>query len=236
MSIRILAFGACAMLASNVANAAVLFDTINPPAGPTIGYDGPVSDSVSVLAESFYAPSAAALSKISLTLSATNPNDGGSVLVYLVADNGAGAASGVAGMPTYTGGSTFTGYTNASLLGTVSDSSLANTTVGSSTVSFNVLPTLVTAAAATTANNEYWVALVASGNSSFNWYYNANGSGIGTTGQSYFNNVGGTLSTSADSTGAYQLQVTTPEPTTLAVLGASLAGFGYLRRKRNPKV
>ena len=231
MSIRILVFGACAMLASNVANAAVLFDTVNQTA---VGFDGPVSDNVSVLAESFYAPSPAALSTISLTLSATTPSDGGSVLVYLVADNGAGGVSGKAGMPTYSGGTTFNGYTNASLLGTVSDSSLVNSTVGSSTVSFNVAPTEVTAASLVTSNNEYWVALVASGNSSFNWYYNANGSGTGKTNQYYFNNVGGTLSASADSTGAYQLQVTTPEPTTLAILGASLAGFGYLRRKRNP--
>lgn len=237
MNARILVVGACAMLATNAANATVYFDTVNPPAGPAIGYDGPSSDGTTVLATSFAAPATPNFSSISLTLSADKPSDGGSVLVYLVSNTG--GSSGVAGTPSYTAtGNTFDSFKNASLIGAIADSTLATTGVGTSLVSLTVAATSVAAVAATTTNNEYWIGLVASSaGSSFDWYYNGNANGTGTAGQAYFNNYGNVLSSSAsDAGGPYQLQVSTPEPTTLAVLGASLAGFGYFRRRRTPKV
>ena len=235
MNARTLIFSAIAVLASNAANAMVYFDTINPPAGPATGYDGPVSDGATYMAASFSVPVAAEFSSIALNLSANTPTDGGSVLVYLVADNGSGGGAGLAGMPTYSGGTSFTGYTNDVLLGTIADSALATTGVGSSLVSLNVSSAAEAAVAATTKNNEYWIALVGS-SSSFNWDYNGNGNGIGTAGQSYFNNFSSSLSAASDTTGPYQFQVATPEPTTLAILGVSLAGLGYFRRRQAPKI
>ena len=235
MNVRILACTAIAVLASNAANATFYFDTINAPAGPSIGYDGPVSDGATVLAASFSAPATPDFSSISLTLSASAPTDGGSILVYLVADNGSGGGSGLAGMPTYNGGNTFAGYTNASLIGTIADSSLATSGVGSSLISLNVSSAAEAAVAATTKNNEYWIALVGS-SSSFDWAYNGNANGVGTAGQSFFNNYGGTLGTVSDTAGPYQFQVSTPEPTTLAIMGVGLAGIGYFRRRHAPKV
>lgn len=236
MNARILAFGACAMLATNAANATVYFDTVNPPAGPPIGYDGPSSDSTTVIATSFAAPATPNFSSISLTLSADKPSDGGSVLVYLVSNTG--GSSGVAGNPSYNAtGSTFDSFKNASLIGAIADSTLATTGLGTSIVSLTVAATSVAAVAATTTNNEYWIGLVASSaGSSFDWYFNGNANGTGTAGQAFFNNYGGAVGSLSDAGGPYQLQVSTPEPTTLAVLGASLAGFGYFRRRRAPKV
>ena len=229
MNTRIPALSVLALLTANAANAAVFFNTIDPPAGPSTGFDGPQSDSVPVMASSFFAPTPN-FSQLSLTLAADHPNDGGSFSVLLVPDDGSGSASGVAGAPTYSGGTTFSSYTNAVLLGTVADFSLAAAGVGSTRVALNVSPATNAALAAQTANSEYWVALLPSANSSVDWLYNAGDAGIGTAGQAYFNTVGG-LQTSADTSGAYQMLVDTPEPGTLAVLAVGLAGIGYARRR-----
>ena len=59
-------------------------------------------------------------SSISLELSANNSSDGGSVMVYLVPDNGSGGATGIAGAPTTENAlGNFTNLNTAELVGTV---------------------------------------------------------------------------------------------------------------------
>ena len=225
MNARILALGISAILATNVAHASVLFDTIDAPAGPSTGYDGPVSDSTSIVAASF-SSATPNFSQISLMLAADTPNDGGSSIVYLVPDNGSGGSLGVAGSPTFAGS-----YTSAVQLGTIADNSLALAGSGSTLVTLNVSYATDLAVAANTHDKEYWVALVPSGTSSVDWLFNDNGAGVGTTNQLFFNNNGGTLGTLPDSDGAYEMLVDTPEPGTLALFGSGLASIGYFRRR-----
>ncbi len=232
MNARILALGALTMLAANVAHAAVYFDTIT---GATYtGSDGPTADGVPVMAELFYTPGLPNFSQISLTLSAGTPTDGGSFMVFLVPDNGPSGSNGVASIPQYSGGTSFTGYNHAALLGTFSDGYLAGSGSGTSLVTLNVSAATEAAVAANTNNGEYWVALVPSANSSVEWYYNASSSGLDTISQNYFNSVSGpgnSLGAAADATGPYQMLVDTPEPGTLAILGSGLAAIGYFRRR-----
>ena len=107
-------------------------------------------------------------SSATLLLSADNPGDGGSAQIYLVPDDGTGGANGVAGKPTAnTAGGTFNGFTGAALLGSIANSALAATRTGTSLATLNFSPTI--GASLATLDQEYWIALVPSANSTVEW-------------------------------------------------------------------
>jgi hypothetical protein len=237
MNIRILALSAMAVLAASAANATVVFDTVTG-VGAGSGSNGPASDSTTIIGQSFTSAPATQF-HISLSLSASNPSDGGSVLVYLVPDTGANSGplgcgtptTGVCGLPTIdTGppGYTFTSFAGSEKIGTILDSSL---TTSPTLVSLFAKPSI------TTANQEYWVVLDFTAGASSGWWFETTSAGVGTGGQGFLNNSLGTtslepLSNAGPPFAAYQMIVTAPEPATLTVLGAGLVGLGYIRRRK----
>jgi hypothetical protein len=229
---RILALSALAMLTANVAHATTYFDTINTPAVFGGNADGP-SDGVNLMAASFDVPGTPNFTSVTLALTADTPSDGGSTMVYLVPDDGSGALD-MAGFPMLNGAGT--NFANAVLLGTILDSSLDITGTGPSLTTLTISPTQIASVTSSTADNEYWIGLIASGSSSIEWNVTDPDDGPGLIGQSGYNNA---VSVFDDSTGAYQMMasgnVPTPEPTTLAILGGGLAGLGYVRRRKAKK-
>lgn len=225
MKARILALGALAVLVANVANAGTVFNTVSGIG--SAGSDGFNADGATLMGASFTAPTLDWGGAASLLLSNTAPN-GGSALVYLVPDSG-GSSPGVASYPTIEDASgNFTGFagSGALLLGTVTSAQLTSTPT---LVSFS-LPT-----AFATSNAEYWIVLdeLDQASSSISWSYEADGSGIGTAGQAFFNNVGDpNITPVMDVDGVYQMVVNTPEPATFAILGAGLVGIGVIRRRK----
>lgn len=230
MKFRYAGIGVALVFIAHVANATPYIDTVNVT-NPTSGSDG-LFDGTVAMATSFTAPKSD-FSRISLLLGAGTPSDGGSALVYLVPDDGTGSA-GKAGNPTASfTGNQFSSFTGAQLLGTIKDSSLAAAGSGSTLVKLYATPTI------TTRNNEYWIGLVPNANSSVQWFYGQRNDGAGVTNQStYFASSsasGGGSTTVLDTNisvgGPYGLIVSTPEPASLAILGAGLAGIGYFRRR-----
>jgi hypothetical protein len=219
MNIRIFAVSALALGLAHSANATVYFDSTMPSTNPYSGTDGQ-ADGNSYSAASFSAGQPD-FTQISLILSASNPTDGGSVMVYLVPDNGTGGSPGVAGNPGP--------LQDAALLTTISDSSLS---VDPSLVTINLSGSV--ASSVSTENDEYWVWLQYSDGSSTLWSYgDSDIGGIGLTGQG---NVDESFPTNnPDSDGVYDMVVDTPEPASLAILGGGLAGLGYLRRRKVKK-
>ena len=223
MNFRNFALGAIALLAANAAHASVLFDNVTGIA--SAGSTGPTDGGPTTIMGASFTASKPDFSSISLSLAAGSSATTGSTMIYLVPDDGSGSANGTSGLPTIENASgTFTGsFTGSQLIGTIKDQSL---TSGFSTVSLWVDPTI------NTKDNEYWVVAVSNPTSSFEWSYAGDGSGTGTFNQGYFNNYGGSdLLPSSDATGGYQLAVATPEPTTIAILGAGLVGMGFFRRR-----
>ena len=98
------------------------------------------------MASSFTVAGTPNFNSISLSLLADNPSDGGSLLVYLVPDDGTGDARGVAGAPD---------FSSAVFIGSIADSSLPDAAIGT--------PTLATltgiANPFSSPNDEYWVAV-----------------------------------------------------------------------------
>jgi hypothetical protein len=241
MDYRSFAYGALGLLVVHVANAAIVYDSVDSGASSAVGYNGPQDGGSTTLIGNSFTSSTPDFSSISLLLS-VGASDAGSFMIYLVPDNGSGGGNGLAGDPTISSGSpsySFTSFTGAQLLGTYSDSSLTST------------PSLLTIASVTstitTANQEYWVVLAANAGSaagpgsSVQWSYNSDNTDPGSTGQSFINNyAGGSLLPVAQDNagGIYQMSVSTvdaPEPATIAILGGGIAGLGLFRRRRAEK-
>jgi hypothetical protein len=225
-----------AVLASRAAQAGVYFDSAD------VGSAYTNMGTASVMAQSFAVTGTPNLS-VTLDLSANNPADGGSILVYIVADDGSGGKNAGAPLLAINGSGAVTGFDPTSVLvNTIPDSSLSSIANGPSAVTFNV-PGSALAATNFTAGDEYWIGL-ATGTTGDAWWANGDGSGIGTSGQSFYTNATLTNTLSASNVGgsqAFQAIISdattsnTPEPATLAIIGVGLAGIGYVRRRKNTK-
>lgn len=109
------------------------------------------------------------------------------------------------------------------LLATVSDSALS------------ITPAIYDITLSTTvdADTVYWIGLSGATTDS-DWYYDSDANGIGVEGESFFNASGGPNS---DSSGAYQMQVTTqvttatPEPASTFLIVAGVSVLALLRRR-----
>jgi hypothetical protein len=237
MNHRILALSALAMLTANVAHATTYFDSISAPASFSGNSDGP-SDGATLLAQSFSVPGTPNFNTVTLGLNADVPSDGGSTMVFLVPDDGTGAPN-MAGFPQTTldaTSSSATGYANAVLLGTIKDSSLGASGGSPTLITLSISPAAVASVTSQTSNGEYWIGLVTDGSSSIEWDLSSDGSGVGLAGQDYFNNAGSSFGSIFDpGNGTYELRAGVPEPATLAILGAGLAGIGYARRRQAKK-
>jgi hypothetical protein len=221
MKARLAVLAIMASLASHAACAAIVFDTVNY--GTINGISGPGSDGSEVALQSFTASPQFDFKSITLSLTADTPGDGGSILVYLFGDSGSAGTPGVATGPD---------FANMSPIGIIPDSALNETTTG--------VPTLVTLADISTflpngtVNDEYWIGLdFVSDNSSGEWVYNTDATGVGTAGQSaYTDNIGDIYALDGSVQGAFGVIVNTPEPMTVALLGGALTGLGVFRSRR----
>jgi hypothetical protein len=222
MKFRLIVFAAMALLATRVAHAGIAIDTIDY--GEPTNVVGPDADGTSLAAQSFTAANQLDFASISVSLLAASPSDGGSVMVYLVADDGTGGAIGHAGAPD---------FGNIELIGTIPDSLIADQSTGSPTIFtfFNVINALPSG----TVNQEYWLTMdFGTDSSSAEWVYNADAAGIGTANQLAFTDLyGGSYPIDGSIAGPFGVLVETPEPATVALLGGAMAGLGIMRRRKS---
>jgi hypothetical protein len=236
-------------IGSAAAGPAVIFDTLGTSNGVPVNGNlldnrsfsmkvGGLALAGSPLAEEFNVSSGMTISSVSMRLTDVSAlTDGGSILVFLVPDQG--------GTPMSSG---LTLASSKISLGTIADSILP---VGLTGCSISQCNTTLNISQYVPAG-QYWLALV-NGTDTRNggsvdalaslaaWWTNGNGSGTGTAGESngHVQALDGTFHIVLDalSTASFEAQVQAPEPTSLALLGAGLAGLGFrLRRKKKSAV
>lgn len=243
MDFRSLMFGAAIMLSAGAANATVAYDSIDVGAGQ-LNFDNNFVDPTAggPIASSFTTTAATSLTSVSLMLSA-NPNSGdGSMVVVLLPNNGGAPPYSTLNDPglVNTNFGVLPTFNNVlATIGTVQDSSFVAETP--KLVTFNTYAPLA-------ANTTYWIGVytpqdpssIANGDSAIEgtygngewWFTSANPTGgVGIGSAQNFDSHGGIRTFSAETNGAYELIVNTPEPGTMAILGAGLTGLGYFRRR-----
>jgi hypothetical protein len=237
MKIVGVASGLMLVVAVGSARAVPVYDTITGQtnvaglvANTTSGH-GPLGDS-------FNASSTETITSVTLAMELKSAAGAGSELVYLVPNGSEGNPS----LPSYTPGVPVT-LTNAILLGTIFDNNPLLST--QSYTNITLTPSLTIGA------GNYWIELVdgasannGNGDSTISidrWGYDAdiNGLGVPTSGNivSTASTPPGTLVGDGTATPAltgevFELQIQTPEPSSLAVLGAGLLCLGIGRRVR----
>ena len=250
--------GLAALVVAGSANASLLagsaiyssFTTSAPdtaagvPGGPNSSYPVSLSHPGSPLLQEFHVSTPATLTSLDFRLS-DNTVDSGSILVYLVADNGSG-------FPSNTGSSPFSTLTSKTLLGTILDSTLPSTATAGCTfgagATINLCDTVLQVVDPITTSGNYWIALVsgadtanggaAGTDSSAVWWRAGDNLGLNATGMNNAHvNGSGVLTeqTPGNITQSFELQVNTPEPASLALLGAGMTGLGLVRRRLSKK-
>jgi hypothetical protein len=258
---RVLAAGALAIMFAAPASAGVIYNTLLPVGSPNAGSTRiiqpgfnqyvvvPPGQTQAVLsgggptAVSFNLSTATTITQIALDLNANNPGDGGSVLVFIVPD---AANTGLPTLPSHTGtGNTFqfTGAPIATILDSALTACGANENCTGTGQAFGQINLSVSDALPA---GEYWLGLEnipGGGNNTATAKLakltpNLAG-GIGNAGQLDFNQnnavTPGVPNTYAASNGnplVYGVLIATPEPASLAILGAAMAGLGMMRRRR----
>lgn len=228
MSRFMTALAAATMLCSGAAHAGLTFDTVTG-ASP-VGASG-ATDQSDLLGQTFFLGSAVDFNSISVVLSDTATNDSGSIVVLLA--------------PVTTSGQATLGAAVA--IGTIDASTLTTTPTAVTVVPDS--PTLTATSfanpfsASPPANGEYYLLLNLSNTTGdetgpnstdgINWSYNAADTGVNSEGQFSYSDAAGAYNDATGGTppGAFELQVDAPEPASIAILGAAMAGLGYVRRR-----
>jgi hypothetical protein len=231
------ASGLMLVLAARSARAVPVYDTITGQTNVT-GLVANTTSGHGPLGDSFIAASTETITSVTLAMELKSAAGAGSELVYLVANGSAGAPT----LPSYTAGVPVT-LTNATLLGTIFDNNPLLSTTSYTNIT---LPSDLTIGA-----GSYWIEPVdgssannGNGDTSISvdrWGYDTdvNGLGVPTSGNivSTASSPPGTLVGDGTATPAltgevFELQIQTPEPSSLAVLGAGLLCLGIGRRAR----